>query len=89
MTTAKVFMSGRSQAVRIPKELRFDTDEVYIRRTSEGLLLTPKRGQRLGELLAEAFDRLPVDDDGSFTRPDQGEFERSSDLFGTDLDTPR
>jgi antitoxin VapB len=89
VTTAKVFMSGRSQAVRIPKELRFDTGEVYIRRTPEGLLLTPKRGQRLGDLLAEAFDRLPVADDGSFVRPDQGEFERSSDLFGTDSDTPR
>ena len=29
---AKVFMSGRSQAVRIPMEYRFSTDEVYIRR---------------------------------------------------------
>ena len=29
---ARVFMSGRSQAVRIPLEYRFATDEVYIRR---------------------------------------------------------
>jgi antitoxin VapB len=29
---AKVFMTGRSQAVRIPAEYRFITDEVYIRR---------------------------------------------------------
>lgn len=29
---ARVFMSGRSQAVRIPAEYRFTTDEVYIRR---------------------------------------------------------
>lgn len=29
---ARVFMSGRSQAVRIPAEYRFNTDEVYIRR---------------------------------------------------------
>jgi antitoxin VapB len=29
---ARVFMSGRSQAVRIPAEYRFKTDEVYIRR---------------------------------------------------------
>ncbi len=28
--TAKVFWSGRSQAVRLPKDLRFDTDEVLI-----------------------------------------------------------
>jgi antitoxin VapB len=29
---ARVFMSGRSQAVRIPAEYRFTADEVYIRR---------------------------------------------------------
>ena len=29
---AKVFMTGRSQAVRIPAEYRFSTDEVYVRR---------------------------------------------------------
>ena len=29
---AKAFMSGRSQAVRIPAEYRFSTNEVYIRR---------------------------------------------------------
>lgn len=31
-TVAKVFMSGRSQAVRLPMAYRFDTDEVYISR---------------------------------------------------------
>ena len=32
MRTAKIFVTGRSQAVRLPVEFRFDTDEVYIRR---------------------------------------------------------
>ncbi|CAK7071862.1 type II toxin-antitoxin system VapB family antitoxin [Kerstersia gyiorum] len=32
MSTAKIFMNGRSQAVRLPAEFRFDTDEVYIHR---------------------------------------------------------
>lgn len=32
---AKVFMTGRSQAVRIPAQYRFKTDEVYIRRDSQ------------------------------------------------------
>ncbi len=32
METAKVFWSGRSQAVRLPKAFRFDTDEVRVRR---------------------------------------------------------
>lgn len=30
--TAKLFMNGRSQAVRLPIELRFEGDEVYIRK---------------------------------------------------------
>ena len=32
MRIAKIFTTGRSQAVRLPVEFRFDTDEVYIRR---------------------------------------------------------
>jgi antitoxin VapB len=89
MDTAKVFMSGRSQAVRLPKEYRFDTAEVYIRRTAEGVLLVPKTGRRLGDVLAEAFDRLGGADDGSFERPVQGELERAADLFGaSDAATP-
>ena len=32
VSKAKVFYSGRSQAVRIPAEFRFTTDEVYVRR---------------------------------------------------------
>ena len=39
---AKVFISGRSQAVRLPKAFRFNTDEVYIERQGEKLILTPK-----------------------------------------------
>ena len=30
--TAKIFVTGRSQAVRLPLEFRFDVEEVYIRR---------------------------------------------------------
>lgn len=33
--TAKLFMNGRSQAVRLPVSFRFDCDEVYIRRDPE------------------------------------------------------
>jgi antitoxin VapB len=39
---AKVFWSGRSQAVRIPKEFRFDTDEVTIRRQGRMVILEAK-----------------------------------------------
>jgi antitoxin VapB len=39
--TAKVFMSGRSQAVRLPKSFRFNVDEVSIRRVGDSVILTP------------------------------------------------
>lgn len=38
---AKLFMSGRSQAVRLPKQLRFTGDEVIARRFGNGVLLLP------------------------------------------------
>jgi antitoxin VapB len=95
MDTAKVFMSGRSQAVRLPKEYRFDTDEVIIRRTPEGLLLIPKPAKNLGEELMEMFARIDAqypDEEGDiddFVRPDQGEFERPGDLFADFEDEPQ
>ena len=46
MDTAKVFMSGRGQAVRLPQNYRFDVDEVLISRVGS-VVLVPK---------AEAFD---------------------------------
>jgi antitoxin VapB len=42
METAKIFINGRSQAVRLPKAYRFSGSEVYIKKTSEGVLLIPK-----------------------------------------------
>ncbi len=39
--TAKVFMTGRSQAVRLPKEFRFACDEVRIRREGSAVILEP------------------------------------------------
>lgn len=41
METAKVFWSGRSQAVRLPKEYRFEGSEVRIRRHGTAIILEP------------------------------------------------
>jgi antitoxin VapB len=41
MDIAKVFWSGRSQAVRLPKEFRFDSDQVRIRRRGNAVILEP------------------------------------------------
>ena len=43
MSTAKVFVTGRSQAVRLPKEFRFEADEVGIARLGELVILYPKK----------------------------------------------
>lgn len=40
--TAKLFMNGRSQAVRLPKAFRFEGDEVWIHREDDRVILTPK-----------------------------------------------
>lgn len=40
---AKIFMNGRSQAVRLPKEFRFDVDEVYISKQGETLIISTKK----------------------------------------------
>ena len=42
MQSAKVFTTGRSQAVRIPKEFRFATKEVTIKKQGNSIVLTPK-----------------------------------------------
>lgn len=40
--TTRVFMNGRSQAVRIPVEYRFEEDELYVNKIGDTLMLTPR-----------------------------------------------
>jgi antitoxin VapB len=60
---AKLFQNGRSQAVRLPREFRFEGDRVRIRRVAEGVLLQPliqdpkEWFQELDELNSEPFPR--------------------------------
>jgi len=42
MKTAKLFQNGQSQAVRLPKEFRFDDSEVYIKKTGNIVQLIPR-----------------------------------------------
>lgn len=42
METAKIFMTGRSQAVRIPKQYRFDTNEIFINKIGNAIVLIAK-----------------------------------------------
>ena len=38
--TAKIFMNGRSQAVRLPKDCRFNGDEVYVQKQGDKVILS-------------------------------------------------
>jgi antitoxin VapB len=59
--TAKLFQDGRRQAVRLPREFRFEGDRVHIRRVGHGVLLEPlildpkELFRRLDELNSEPF----------------------------------
>ena len=41
MQTARLFLNGRSQAVRLPKEYQFKGENVYIQRVGEAVILFP------------------------------------------------
>ena len=58
MSTARVFRSGNSQAVRLPKEFRFDSEEVDIFRRGDEVVLRekPRNMQRAFQLLADLPD---------------------------------
>ena len=61
--TAKLFMHGRSQAVRLPKEFRFGGTEVYVRRQGEDVVLSsrPRASiQSLIDALAEFEPGRPI-----------------------------
>ncbi len=42
MQTAKIFINGRSQAVRLPKDCRFSEDDVFVKKIGKMVVLIPK-----------------------------------------------
>ena len=57
--TAKLFKNGSSQAVRLPKEYRFEGDKVYIRKEGDRVILSPYRSPT--ELLLESLEMFTDD----------------------------
>ena len=55
---AKLFWNGRSQAVRLPKEFRFEGDEVEIRREAEAVILEPVVAERFEPGYWQRIDEL-------------------------------
>lgn len=67
LATAKVFQSGNSRAVRLPKEFSLPLGEVEISRDGSKLVLEPKddnaaRVVELLSMLSDAFNERPADD---------------------------
>ena len=60
MKTAKIFRSGNSQAVRIPKEFQLDGDEVEIQKKGNSLVFEPKKRNH-GHHLVESLDKFTED----------------------------
>ncbi|HVZ29374.1 MAG TPA: AbrB/MazE/SpoVT family DNA-binding domain-containing protein [Asticcacaulis sp.] len=63
--TAKIFMTGRSQAVRLPKAYRFASDEVYIRRdpkTGDVILSSKPVRHTTWDAFFAALDQLKPED---------------------------
>jgi antitoxin VapB len=68
--TAKLFRNGRSQALRLPAEYRFEGSEVYIRRDAEtGDVILSKRPESWREFF-ELADRISAPDDFLSDRAD-------------------
>jgi antitoxin VapB len=59
MKTAKLFKNGDSQAVRLPKEIRFAGDEVLIKRVGSAVVLLPK--SKSWDTLIQSLDKFPAD----------------------------
>lgn len=79
MATAKVFQSGNSQAIRLPKEFRVDAAELLIIPTSEGLLLRPLQkdmdGSSVFDALVALGEAMP-----EFERPPQGTLQERPEV---------
>ena len=77
MATAKVFWSGRSQAVRLSKEFRFEGKEVQVRREGKAVILEPVEDEWAW---LDQFNNSADEDPMALAREFEGEFERPDPL---------
>jgi antitoxin VapB len=59
METAKLFMNGRSEAVRLPKNCRFGSNEVYVKKIGDLVLLIPK--DKVWDVFIQSLDGFSED----------------------------
>ena len=76
MKTAKLFRNGQSQAVRLPKEFRFDGEEVFIKRVGNAVVLIPTAHS--WDTLMESLGKFSADFMNDRAQPEQ---QKREDLF--------
>ncbi|MCF6180052.1 MAG: antitoxin [Geopsychrobacter sp.] len=69
MKTAKLFQNGQSQAVRLPKDFRFDDSEVFIKKSGNVVCLIPKSDS--WETLFDSLDKFSDDFMAERVQPEQ------------------
>jgi len=69
MQTAKIFINGRSQAVRLPKDFRFDENDVFIKKIGRMVVLLPKDDP--WSSLVNSLDQFTEDFMENREQPDQ------------------
>ena len=76
MARAKIFKHGGSQAVRLPKEFRFEVSEVDIRKEGDAVILeAPKARRRTPEEMKAFWERIDaIKGDEPMVRPEQPPF---------------
>jgi len=77
MMTAKIFPNGQSQAIRIPKEFRFENQkEVFVAKEGEAIILFPKKSK-----FNILFDSLDSFSDDFMRERVQPPLEKREDMF--------
>jgi antitoxin VapB len=69
MRTAKLFRNGRSQAVRLPKEFRFDGTQVFVKKVGNMVVLIPEQGS--WQTLFDSLEQFSDDFMESRNQPEQ------------------
>lgn len=75
MKVAKIFENGRSQAVRLPKEYRFNANEVNVNKVGDIIMLIPKKSK--WNSMIESLDMFT---DDFMSERNQGENARREEL---------
>jgi antitoxin VapB len=76
MEIAKIFMNGRSQAVRLPKKFRFEGSQVYINMVGDAVILIPYQ-----EPWQTLQDSLSMFSDDFMETRDQSSPQEREDMF--------